>query len=474
MADFKSGENPFASGDIAAGQDPFAPEVGNGAQSGPAIPATSVLKRALAGLADPIYGAAQIADKAINPIRQAISPGAASMDDVIRERDSDYHAPEGVDWARIAGNVANPLNYVGGAAPIRAGALASSLMPVSPDDNFLTEKATQAGVGAAGGTLSRAMGAIRAGAKPTDDALEFQAKINQARGGPVPPPQLTPGQLAPKDGWLRKAEEGLSNVPIIGAPLRARKDDALHGYQAWSRHLGAPDAAPPSQVETIAGIKRSFNDAYEGVLRDKSIGDVSAVGMHEMEKNMRREAGQFLKSQDPEQVKQGLLLQQKANEFRQQWRSLLPEDDQKALARIDKAYSQFIPIKEASKRQNATLVNPENYTPAMVLKRSRNIPNNEQAVFARQAEQSIGSIPQRSTTAGTIGLGGVGLGSLMLNQGPLAAATAAGILAYGTKPGQSVARGVQRALTNDELAAFIEALRRGGTPAVVRSAGEID
>jgi hypothetical protein len=63
------------------------------------------------GVADPIYGAAQIADKAINPIRQMISPGASSMEDVIRERDANYRAPDLVGrwrcrWCCLAGRAA--------------------------------------------------------------------------------------------------------------------------------------------------------------------------------------------------------------------------------------------------------------------------------------------------------------------------------------------------------------------------------
>lgn len=327
-----------------------------------------------------------------------------------------------------------------------------------------------AGASLGGQALGSALAAVRAGAKPTADALEFQTKMQQVHGGSPPPAQLTPGQLAPEKGWLRKTEEALADIPFVGAPLRSRHEDAMRGYQEWSRTLAKPPSAPGSSAATIADLKAAFNHSYEQVLKGKQIGDVSAIGMHELEKNMRREAGQFLKSQDPEQIKHGQYLLDKANEFRQQWRSLLSESDQSRLAGVDEAYASFVPIKEASKRQNATLVKPENYTPAMVLKRTRDIPNNAQAEFARQAEQSIGSIPSRPTTAGTIGLGGIGLGSLLLGQGPVAAGTAGAILGYGTKTGQKVARNLQRVLTADELAATLDALRRGA-PGLTIQAG---
>src|SRR6187200_2085992 len=65
---------------------------------------TGLGERVLTGLMDPVVGAAQLADKAINPIRQAVAPGAMSMDDYVRQRDAEYKAPEGVDWGRMGGN----------------------------------------------------------------------------------------------------------------------------------------------------------------------------------------------------------------------------------------------------------------------------------------------------------------------------------------------------------------------------------
>lgn len=316
-----------------------------------------------------------------------------------------------------------------------------------------------AGGQAAGHVLSKTLGAVRAGAKPTESALGFQSHAQP----PAFSPKLTAGQLAPEKGWLRKMEEGIANTPLIGAPLRKRHDETLGLYQEASRMYANPNFGP---IDTIADIKKAFNNGYRSALAGETVGDVSAIGMHEMEKNMRREAGTFIKSLDPEQQKLGIALKAKADEFGQQWRSALSPEAQAAMQQLDGAYANFIPIKEASKRQNATLVKPENYTPAMVLKRTRDIPNNTQAILARQAEQSIGSIPARTTTAGTIGLGGLGLASLMGAHVP-AAIGAGAAAAYGTKPGQLAARFAQKHLTADELAATLDALRRTAPAAVI-------
>lgn len=448
---------PYQGIDPAADTERFGENPGTGGR---------VLPRALTGLADPIYGAAQIADKAINPIRQRLSPGASSMEDVIRQRDAEYQSPEGFDAARLVGNMANPINYMGASAPIRAGAMTAMLQPTAADDMTLRAKAQQAMIGGGAGGVARVLGSVRQGAKPTEDALQMQLKMEQSRGRSVPTPVLTPGQLANPEGWLRKTEEALADVPFVGAPLRKRQEDALRGFQEWSRHIASPAAADNTSASTIAGIKQSFNDGYRTILSGQKVGNVSAIGMHEMEKNMRREAGQFIKSLDPEQQKIGFALKDKADEFAQQWRGQLSEDTRGRVAGLDEAYANFAPIKEASKKTNATLVTPENYTPAAVLKQLRNRPNSDQAEFARQAERAIGSIPPKSTLGGGMGLGGVGIMSILTGQ-HIPASVGAGLAAgYGTKTGQKVARGAQRLLTADETAAISNALRRGAVPAL--------
>lgn len=242
----------------------------------------SVFKRALTGLADPIIGIAQVADKAINPIRQMVRPGATSMDDYVKQREAEYQAPEGIDFARIAGNVANPINYIGGGGPAlwrraaMAGAAQGAMAPTVSDD-YWTEKAKQAGAGALVGTsghvLGRALGYVREGAKPTEDAMQYQLKMTQGNRhtGQPPPPMLTPGQLADPEGWLRKAEDMVSHTPFVGAPLRERQGNALRGYRDWSRDIATPPGAPGTSGKTIESLKAAFSDSYNGLLDGKNI-----------------------------------------------------------------------------------------------------------------------------------------------------------------------------------------------------------
>jgi len=180
-----------------------------------------IFKRALAGIADPGIGIAQIADKVVvNPIRQLISPGASSMDDYVREREAGLKA-DGFDAARMVGNVASPLNYVvpGGAATVRgmftsnapalweraaaAGAAQGAMAPVEGGD-FWSEKAKQAGAGALVGTgghaLARTIGGL---VKPTAEARQLMdAGV-----------ALTPGQAAGAGSFLIVFRGSLSKPP---------------------------------------------------------------------------------------------------------------------------------------------------------------------------------------------------------------------------------------------------------------------
>jgi len=232
---------------------------------------TPMLQRALHGVMDPVIGAAQIADKAINPLRQMISPGASSMADVTRQRDAEYVAPEGVDWARMGGNVANPLNWAGGPASLprmaTIGAAQGVLNPASADDyedNFLSIKAKDAALGGTLGVgakvLTKAVGGL---VTPTKEA---QVLLDKGVG-------LTPGQAAGAGSKMGRFEEwmssGLGGVAINPARKRAIEDANIAAAKAVSDlvdknvKLGRP---PTEAVATARDtISKTYDAALEGI-----------------------------------------------------------------------------------------------------------------------------------------------------------------------------------------------------------------
>lgn len=167
-------------------------------------------RRAAQGFMDPLVGAGQLAQHALpegvsdwlrSPKSQAIAGvlpvanvmhgllnaasggrqgvSTADVDAAVREREGAYQAErkaaghEGLDWWRIGGTVANPSSWAGG-SPAQAGILAgvkagaqsgafqAMLQPVASEGNFIWDKATQAGLGAAiGGTLGGALQLLR-------------------------------------------------------------------------------------------------------------------------------------------------------------------------------------------------------------------------------------------------------------------------------------------------------------------------
>lgn len=166
------------------------------------------------GFADPLYGAAQLADKAINPLRQMISPGASSMEDVIKERES---GDVGSTVGRIVGNVVNPATWVGGtvtklpkAAMAANAALQSAIAPTSVEEgqDFATEKAKQIGLGVGGAQL---LGRAVKGFTPTKEAQQLMDQgIQPSFGQSV-------------GGAMNRLESRITSMPLIGdAALMAR------------------------------------------------------------------------------------------------------------------------------------------------------------------------------------------------------------------------------------------------------------
>lgn len=214
---------------------------------------TGLGSRILSGLADPVVGAAQLADKVlVNPIRQAVAPGATSMDDYVKQRDKDYVAPQGVDWGRMGGNVANPVNYLGGGAGVgrmaAQGAFSAALAPTEAGDDagpYALKKATQAGLGglfgAAGGALTRGV------VQPTADA---QRLLNQGV-------RLTAGQAG--GGFWNNVEQKLTSLPFAGDVIQGARRRGVEDVQenAITRATGTPG------LRTIDAANDAVRDAYQ-------------------------------------------------------------------------------------------------------------------------------------------------------------------------------------------------------------------
>lgn len=207
-------------------------------KKGPTLSATT---RFLKGLKDPFDGGAQLLERMVpQGARDAVNGAnnwladktglvsrvgkdgiAAQLAD--EEKQYQAQAPEGVDWARIGGNVLSPANAamavrgVGLGGALTQGAVSGALNPTDDVENFWTEKGKQAGAGAAGGAVFNLGGrALSRVASPNATRNPDLALLR--REGVEPTVGQTLG-----GGWNR-TEEAMQGVPFVGDMIRRARD----------------------------------------------------------------------------------------------------------------------------------------------------------------------------------------------------------------------------------------------------------
>lgn len=134
----------------------------------------------LKGYMDQASGIAQILSR-LSPdsrtpemVLSGMPSASESIDSAISNEEEAYSGPDGIDWARMAGNLFNPVGLIGGAAAIpkgvvtkiaagsALGAAEGGAMPVSGEGDFATKKGYQVSTGAAiGGMVPSAVASVR-------------------------------------------------------------------------------------------------------------------------------------------------------------------------------------------------------------------------------------------------------------------------------------------------------------------------
>jgi hypothetical protein len=186
----------------------------------------SLTSRVVQGMIDPIDAGAQMLPKGLeflssygglyeNPVSRFFGQEAQEVQQGIQARTAPMQQ-DGIDWARMAGNIVSPANIIpatrfasGAATPLsasaRVGATGGALTPVErPEDSFLEQKAIQVGTGALAGPVLEKAGAIVA------PRLTQAAQTLREAGVK----DLTPGQAF--GGPLQKIEQGLESIPWLG------------------------------------------------------------------------------------------------------------------------------------------------------------------------------------------------------------------------------------------------------------------
>lgn len=453
------------------------------------------------GLMDPVVGAGQIMEKTGVPglLRKGLSKVApdiwsdTTMDEAVKQREQGYHAPEGVDWARIGGNVANPVNFVAPEAglalkaigpvgrAVAAGAAQSALAPVDPEKDFWTEKAKQAAVGGvasgvAAKVIPKVLGGMRA-IDPTEAAKRLQAK------GVT----LTPGQAA--GGMLNKAEQGAMSIPVVGDMIGSARTRALRDVQtAATIRAGIPAKA----AANLDDAQRAVSEMYQGVVPklkptgEATVDVLGAVakaadnpeltaanrsileGIHdklfgaEGERYMQL-SGDQLKRLDAElgalgrKYDKSVLPTDKTlgeeigniqQAMRNAWKYHLDPADAAKLDAANRAHRDLIPLHEASSQRADALAMPRAIQKAMAKMENKNVSRAQADELIDDAVKVLSSTNPDSGTAGRLALPAA-VGAVMVDPVSTAAAVAGTAAAY-SRTGSNILTGntaIQKAMS---------------------------
>lgn len=183
----------------------------------------------------------------------------------------------GIDWARLGGNIAGtgPLAAVSPVAGPMAGRIAQGAglgagfgltAPVLENqDQFLTEKAKQAGLG---GILGGVMAPVSAGLARVISP-NVRPEVQMLREAGVTP---TLGQIM--GGTAQRTEEKLSSLPILGDAIKGAQRGAVEDLNraAYARALEPIGGTVPKEVgrEGVKAVYQQLDDAYNKLLPNLS------------------------------------------------------------------------------------------------------------------------------------------------------------------------------------------------------------
>jgi hypothetical protein len=186
------------------------------------------------GLLDPFRGGAQLVAQGLGALgSDYFKSEAQRMGESVQAQEAAYQqqraaaGQEGFDASRLAGNVLNPANLLGGfgATPFRqalsSGMIAGALQPVTTQEDFFTEKGKQLAAGGAGGVIGA--GATKV-AGSVLNPLTSKAEQTMRDLGVA----LTPGQVA--GGSFKDIESFAASVPLVGSYISDAKERALYSF----------------------------------------------------------------------------------------------------------------------------------------------------------------------------------------------------------------------------------------------------
>jgi hypothetical protein len=231
------------------------------------------------GLLDPFRGGAQLVAKGLGAMGSDYFKGEAQrMGESMQAQEAAYQqqrvaaGQEGFDASRLAGNVFNPANLLGGfgATPFRqalsSGAVAGALQPVLTEEDFFTEKGKQLAAGAVGGVLGAGVTKV---AGSVLNPLTSKAEQTMRDLGVT----LTPGQVA--GGSFKDIESFAASVPLVGNYISDAKERALYSFNKGviNKALSKVGEKLPEDVigrDAVQAVNEIVDKKYTDVLSKMS------------------------------------------------------------------------------------------------------------------------------------------------------------------------------------------------------------
>jgi len=260
-------------------------------------PATSIGERFATGLKEPFLGGAQraievgkspnafIANPLIN-LMNVLSqksfdvglkatgqkPAAEQIQQDVAQTRQNYVAPEGIDFARMAGNVANPTTFMSPANTATSilgkvatgagvGAGYGALIPTTSKD----ELTNNIGMGAAGGGILTGLGSAIGRVVSPKASTNAELKTIQSMG--IDP---TLGQIL--GGKANLFEEKVTQIPFIGNVISAARSQNEDKFRqgVFNKILSNIDEKLPSQKLTgrdlVAYTHQKLQSSYDNIL----------------------------------------------------------------------------------------------------------------------------------------------------------------------------------------------------------------
>jgi len=430
-------------------------------------PEKSFGQRFIQGIYDPVVGAGQIADRLlVNPIRQMISPGATSMEDVVKYGAGDIGGPsgtDGFDGARLLGNLANPMSWMGPGRGVQAlagsGAVQGAMQPVE-GDNFWTNKAMQVGVGAGvGAALGKVVGP------------QVRPGVRELQAAGVQP---TPGQAY--GGFINDIEQKLTSVPVVGDMIQGARGRAAQEFSTavTEKMTGAKTVREAEEIaqrlynenadKMVAGeaTNASFGQRAQVALDDpklsaesvnvlrSTLADIGQRINSSPVKQIHTELGELQRNYAKSMTAQDRLLARHFGDIRKAFfdgsfidnffseQGTLPNQ---AVQQADQIWRNMIPLGKAASRRADELITPRNIEKEVAKQANKVTGRNDPGPLIRAGSDILPNTVPDSGTAGRGLAAGVlfgGLGAI----NPVAAITAAATTAaYTSRVGSRILTG---------------------------------